>query len=473
MPLPTAAPSDAGVDATGIRALVDALEADPTQEPHGLMVLRHGTVIAQGWWTPYTAGRPQLAYSLSKSFTAAAAGVLVADGVLDLDSIVVSHFPEFADDITDERARRMRVRHVASMASGHENEMLDAAMTADPDEPVRGFLLHAPDQEPGTVFAYNQPTTYTLAAIVQRLSGQTLVELLRDRVLGPIGAPAIAWEEWPAGRNIGYSGAYVTTETIARLGQLLLNRGTWDGQQVLSDDWIVAASSVQVATASGDEVGTSDWSRGYGFQHWMSRHGFRGDGAFGQLCLVLPEQDLVVAYQGQTIEMQRLLDAVWEHLVPAVDRPGDAEADQALAAQLAAVTLPHLAVAGVDVDAGRWDGAAFEPAPDAGDAAFAATLRRDGEAWLVALTGSTGQVEGWFTGEPGWTVTEGGGPALAVSGVFTGPDELALDVVFVETPHRLHLRLDRGAGIVRAEWQTPPLRDASDLRGLAAPRAFG
>lgn len=473
LPLPTSAPSAAGVDAAGIRALVDALEADPTQEPHGLMILRHGAVIAQGWWTPYTPERAQLVYSLSKSFTAAAAGVLVDDGVLDLDSTVVSHFPEFADEITDDRSRRMRVRHIASMASGHENEMIDAAQRTDPVEPVRGFLLNPPEQEPGAVFAYNQPATYTLAAIVQRLSGTTLVELLRERVLGPIGAGPIAWEEYPPGRSLGYSGAYMTTDTVARLGQLLLDSGQWRGERVLSGEWVAAAAAVQVATASRDDAGTSDWSRGYGFQHWMSRHGFRGDGAFGQLCLVLPEHDLVVAYQGQTLEMQHLLDAVWEHLLPAVGRRGDADADRALAEQLAAAQLPECVVARAEVDASRWDGAAFAPSADAGAAGFAARVHRDGEAWVLTLTGATGDVEGWFTGDPGWAVTEGGGPVVAISGGFEGPDELVLDVVFAETPHRLHVRLDRSSGVSRTTWQTPPLGDAADLRGLAAPRAFG
>ncbi len=471
---------DAGVDATGILNLIDALEADPAQEPHGLMILRRGAVIAQGWWAPYTADRPQLVYSLSKSFTSAAAGVLVDEGVLDLDSTVVSHFPEFADEITDERTRRMRVRHVASMASGHENEMIDVALRTDDVEPVRGFLLNPPEQEPGSVFAYNQPATYTLATIVHRLTGRTLVEFLRERVLDPIGAGPIAWEEWPEGRDIGYSGAFMTTDTIARLGLLLLGRGQWAGRRVLSQEWVDAATSVHVDTAPAPERGASDWSRGYGFQHWRSRHGYRGDGAFGQLCLVLPEHEAVVAYQGQSGDMQRLLDAVWQHLLPAIGRAGSAGADAELAARLAGSSLPERVVARVAVDADRWDGAAFSGAADgaesgdSGDAGgHGARVRRDGDGWVLTLTGSTGDVRARFTGEPGWCVTSGDGPVIAVSGGFAGDDELLLDVAFLETPHRLHLRFDRAAGVVTRRWQTPPLRDPADLRDLTAPGAFG
>ncbi len=508
LPLPNSTPTDAGVDATGILNLIDALERDRAQEPHGLMILRHGAVIAQGWWAPYSADRPQLVYSLSKSFTSAAAGVLVDDGVLDLDSTVISHFPEFADDITDDRSRRMRVRHVASMATGHTDEMIDAAFGTDPAEPVRGLLLNPPEQEPGSVFAYNQPATYSLAAIVQRLTGHTLVEFLRERVLGPIGADEIAWQEWPAGRNLGYSGAFMTTDTIARLGQLLLRRGRWDQTRVLSERWVADATSVHVATAPEAEIGTSDWSFGYGFQHWRSRHGYRGDGAFGQLCLVLPEQDMVIAYQGQTHDMQGLLDAVWRHVLPAVDRGGSASADAALAARLAAATLPECTVTRVAVDAARWDGAVFaeaedEPGAGAGAGADAgegvdagtgadagkgvdagvravgdrpgqtARLTRDDTGWVLTLAGATGGITARFMGDAGWTLTDEGGPIVAVSGGFAGDDELLLDIAFVETPHRLHLRFERGAGVVSRRWATAPLGKLGDLRGLSAPGAFG
>ncbi|MYS27465.1 serine hydrolase, partial [Streptomyces sp. SID7804] len=114
-PLPTAAPADRGVDAAGVHAFLDALEADPDIEPHSLMILRHGRLVASGWWAPYTAGRPQLLYSLSKSFTGTAAALAEAEGLIDFDAPVLSYFPEFAADITDPRSRATLVRHIASM----------------------------------------------------------------------------------------------------------------------------------------------------------------------------------------------------------------------------------------------------------------------------------------------------------------------------------------------------------------------
>jgi CubicO group peptidase (beta-lactamase class C family) len=151
---------------------------------HSLMVVRHGRVVAEGWWAPYSAGRPQLLYSLSKSFTSTAAAFAQAEGLLGLDDTVVSHFPEFAADITDPRSRSVRVRHVAAMASGHTREMLGEAIMRDPQEPVRGFLLIPPDREPGTVFAYSQPCTYTLASIIQRNAGMP-----SPRTSGPVTSP--------------------------------------------------------------------------------------------------------------------------------------------------------------------------------------------------------------------------------------------------------------------------------------------
>ncbi|MDX6354473.1 MAG: hypothetical protein QOF98_1376, partial [Streptomyces sp.] len=177
-PLPADTPAAQGVDADGVQAFLDAVEAAPGIEAHSLIIVRHGRQVAAGWWAPYTAERKHLLYSLSKSFTSAAAGLAVADGLLDLDATVVSYFPEFEAEITDLGSRAMLVRHIASMASGHTAETYRQAARTDPAELVRGFLLLPPERAPGTVFAYNQPATYTLGTIIQRATGGTLTEYL-------------------------------------------------------------------------------------------------------------------------------------------------------------------------------------------------------------------------------------------------------------------------------------------------------
>jgi CubicO group peptidase (beta-lactamase class C family) len=246
---------------------------------HSLMLVRHGHIVAEGWWHPYTADRVHLLYSLSKSFTSTAAAFAAAEGLLDLDDTIVKHFPEFESDITDPNSRAMRIRHVAAMASGHERETRAEAFERDPKEPVRGFLLIPPDQAPGTVFAYNQPCTYTLGSIVQRNSGMPLTRYLRDRLFDPLGIGEVGWST-VAGREQGYTGLHARTEDIAKLGQLYLQQGEWQGRQLISKEWVAEATSKHVETANQQQ--NPDWRQGYGFQFWMSRHGYRGDGAYGQ-----------------------------------------------------------------------------------------------------------------------------------------------------------------------------------------------
>src|ERR1700760_4434991 len=329
--LPRSSPADQDVDPAAILAFLDAVESRPDIEMHSLMVIRHGHVVAEGWWAPYSAGRPQLLYSLSKSFTSTAAAFAQAGGLLDLDDAVVSHFAEFAADITDPRSRSVKIRHVASMASGHTREMLTEAVMRDQEEPVRGFLLIPPDREPGTVFAYSQPCTYTLASIVQRNSGMPLTEYLRPRLFDPLGIGPVGWQTWPPGREQGFSGLFVRTEDIAKLGLLPLQGRRSDGRQLLPADWVAQATSKQVDNPDRE---WPDWRQGYGFQFWMARHGYRGDGAFGQFCVVLPDQDTVVASTAYTLDMQGVLDALWQHLLPGLDagaaRPlGDPATDEA------------------------------------------------------------------------------------------------------------------------------------------------
>jgi CubicO group peptidase (beta-lactamase class C family) len=132
---------DQRLDPAAVLAFVDAVDADPAVELHSLMVVRHGHVVAEGWWAPHTPERPRQLYSLSKSFTSTALGFALGEGLVDLDDTVVSHFPELAEEITDPRVRSITLRHLASMASGHTRDMREEALAHDPQEPVRGFLM--------------------------------------------------------------------------------------------------------------------------------------------------------------------------------------------------------------------------------------------------------------------------------------------------------------------------------------------
>ncbi|MFI1566638.1 serine hydrolase domain-containing protein [Streptomyces sp. NPDC020490] len=477
-PLPLGSPSAQGVDASGVHAFLDAVEAAPDIEPHSVMVVRHGRLVASGWWAPYTAARPHLLYSLSKSFTATAAGLAAAEGLLDLDAPVISYFPEFAADVTDPRSRAMLVRHVASMASGHRTETLERARAADREELVRGFLRIPPDGDPGTVFAYNQPTTYTLAAIVQRVTGQPLSAYLRPRLLDPLGIGEIAWLRDRAGRELGFSGLHATTDAIARLGELYLRDGVWEGRRLLPGGWAAEASRAHIDTADGTPEGAlSDWQLGYGLQFWRSRHGYRGDGAYGQFCLVLPEQDAVVATTAATVEMQRLLDLVWTHLLPAFrpgPLPGRTDEDAALRERLARLALPPAEGRPAPPDrAPEWSGAVFTPRggrcaglPKLTEAGVTA----DADGWTLTLT-EDGHRLPFRIGRTGWREADEPLPA-AVSGGWADAGALAVDIVFLETPHRLTVTCSLPDGTFTASWRTPPLH-APGLRAMRAPRYSG
>ncbi|MEU0944099.1 serine hydrolase domain-containing protein [Streptomyces canus] len=471
--LPTSTPAAQGVDAAGVQAFLDALEADPHLEPHSLMLLRHGQVVASGWWAPYAPDRPQLLYSLSKSFTATAAGFAVAEGLIRLDDPVISYFPEFEAEVTDPRSRAMLVRHVASMASGHVEETLDRARAQDRDELVRGFLLVPPDREPGTVFAYNQPATYTLAAIVQRVTGQKLTEYLRPRLFDPLGVGEVAWIADRRGRELGFSGLHATTDAVARLGQLYLRGGVWEDERLLPESWVVEATRVQIAHEAAMADGWSDWQQGYGFQFWMARHGYRGDGAYGQFCVVLPEQDAVLAITSETVDMQKVLDLVWEHLLPAFGpgaRPGAEAADAALAARLARLALPPAEGKPAPADRSQDWNTAFTPfgGTCAGQPTLTAIEVDPGG--RVTLVDDGDRLElGLGAGENGWTVVDEPVP-VAVSGGWSDAETLVVDIAFLETPHHLLVTCSLAERTFTARWRTQPLH-GGPLRRMRAPRS--
>ena len=368
----------------------------------------------------------------------------------------------------------MRVRDVLAMSSGHVVDMINTAAGTDPHEPVRGFLLHEPESEPGSVFAYNQPATYSVAAIVQKESGQRLVDYLRPRLLDPIGIGRVGWQQYPEGRDMGFSGLHATTRDVARIGQLYLDGGRWNGRQVLPEGWAEEVPTKRIDTAPGETE--PDWALGYGYQIWISRHGWRMDGAFGQFCLVLPEQDAVLAITEAAEPAQPVLEAVWKHLLPAFhDGSVDGSGDAALAERLARLEVPVRPGAGQpDGDAGAWTGSY---GPDAvSDPPFARVVLEQGDdGWTVTVDDGAQQAR-LPVGRPGWTTVEGSGGVapIAVSGGWTG-DVLALDLVFLETPHRIELELHRDDHRFRARWVPEPLGFLPDQRalGMAAPPILG
>lgn len=454
--LPRSAPSAQAVDARGVVDFIDAIDGVAGVEPHSLMLLRHGEVIAEGWWAPYSRDGVHQLYSLSKSFTSTAAGFAWADKLLDLDAPVVSYFPELDAEVTDPRSRSILVRHIASMSGGHTTEQWERALATDFEEPVRGFLLDPPDGTPGVTFAYSQSTTYVLGAIIQRVTGCSLMEYLRERLFEPLGMGEGFWLQHPPGRDVGFAGLHATTDAVARLGQLYLRGGAWEGRQVVAPEWVAEATRTQVENGDGTDP-ESDWAQGYGFQFWMSRHGYRGDGAYGQFCVVLPEQDVVLAMTSETGDMQAVLDAAWTHLLPAFDRAGSASADAVLRRRLTGLQLP--VPAGAEV-------------PDAEFTVAESALRNVKRITLTPHELTLHEGDGATTTLP---LTAGAWPPptghLAACAARTDADTVTVHVQFTQLAHKLVISCDLRTGTFDAAWRTVPLmsRSVTALSAIADP----
>jgi CubicO group peptidase (beta-lactamase class C family) len=319
--LPRSTPEQQGVSSTAISSFLEEI-AKSKIEFHSVMVVRHGHVIAEGWWAPYASSLKHTLYSLSKSFTSTAVGLAVSEGRLDVDTAVISFFPEVLPREVNANLSAMKVKHLLTMTTGHVKDTIQP-MRHSSEPWAKTFLSLPVEREPGTFFQYNTGATYMLSAIVQKITGQTLSEYLRPRLFSPLGIEGEDWETDPMGINTGGYGLRVRTEDIAKFGQLYLQKGKWNGKQILSPEWIAEATTSKIASNSSKPSRPKeedDWAQGYGYQFWMCRPGgYRADGAFGQFCMVMPQYDAVIAITSESFSMQKSMDLVWTHLLPAMD----------------------------------------------------------------------------------------------------------------------------------------------------------
>ncbi|WP_461128741.1 serine hydrolase domain-containing protein [Spirosoma aerophilum] len=342
--LPRSLPETQGVAPSGLLDFVNTIEAKKLNV-HSVMVLRHGQVVAEGWWAPYAPQLKHTLYSLSKSFTSSAVGIAVAEKRLSVDDKVVSFFPKDLPATISENLASMRVKDLLTMSTGHDKDTTPALREGSNTNWIKAFLAQPVEHKPGTFFVYNSGATYMLSAIVQKLTGQPVVEYLKPRLFGPLGIEGEDWEVDPNGINTGGWGLRLRTEDIAKFGQLYLQKGIWNGKRLISESWIADATRAEVQSKGGKgDASVNDWIQGYGYQFWRCRHdAYRGDGAFGQYCIVLPKEDAVIAITSETGNMQAVLDAVWDHILPAIQGtglPAEKIKQAALTQKLASLTLP-------------------------------------------------------------------------------------------------------------------------------------
>lgn len=303
-----ATPESQGVSSAAIAKFLRAAD-EKVNSMHSVMILRHGKVIAEAWWAPEDATKPHVLWSLSKSFTSTAVGLAVEEGKLSIEDRVVGFFPDDLPAEPSENLRKMQVKDLLTMSTGHADE----PNVRQSQDWIKSFLAHPLPHPPGTFFRYNTPATFMQSAIVQKVTGKTVVDYLQSRLFDPLGIQPPRWDTNPQGISLGGYGLFLKTEDIAKFGQLYLQNGKWEGKQLIPATWVQQATSKQVS--NGDNP-SSDWNQGYGFQFWRCRHNaFRGDGKDGQFCVVLPDQDAVVVMTANTTNMQAQLSLVWDHLL--------------------------------------------------------------------------------------------------------------------------------------------------------------
>ena len=303
--------------------------ADTGQDLHSIMIVQRGKVIKERWLGEGAWNKPHVLNSVSKTFTATAVGFAVAEGKLRLTDKVISFFPDQLPAEISPNLEKLEVRHLLTMSSGHDVDPTPLTRGEDSQELdwVRTFLAAPLTHEPGTFFVYNSLGTYMLSAIVQKVTGEKVIDYLYPRLFRPLGIVGATWQESPQGINCGGWGLYLKTEDLAKMGQLFLQKGTWNGKRLLPESWIDEATRSHIASLPAGtrreeltiKPKDSDWLQGYGYQMWRCRHdAVRADGANGQYIIILPEQEAVIAMTANIGDMQAEINLVWKYLLPAL-----------------------------------------------------------------------------------------------------------------------------------------------------------
>lgn len=488
--LPRSNPEAQGVSSQGIIDFLDAA-AKSKHEFHSIMFLRHGKVIAEGWWNPYKPELRHTLYSTSKSFTATAVGFAVNEKKLSVNDKVISFFPNDLPDTVSPFLAELKVKDLLSMSAGQEPDPTFKIVLSDSNW-VKAFLSVPVIHEPGTKFLYNTLATYMLSAIVQKTTGEKVVDFLKPRLFEPLAIEGMDWEVDPHGINTGGWGLRLKTEDMAKFGQLFLQKGRWNGKQILPASWVEEASTLkiyQAPDAPQSKKDSSDWLQGYCYQMWRCRHNcFRADGAYGQYIIVMADQDAVIAITCETPDMQNEINLVWQYLLPAI-KTGKIDENPtlytALKLKLSSLALP-LPDAGNGINAGaRISGKTFTLEPNDKHLEIIKFQFLNNSCNVVLTINSVPYnlsfgSQKWITGE---TTLHGpnllslakahfvGLPPALIAGTYSWKDENTLELVlrYIESPHTESIicKFDKNKILVVPEYSSLPRNIQPEIKGVS------
>lgn len=466
---PHSAPEAEGVSASAIDSFLTAI-GQHQNEFHSFMFLRHGKVIAGGWWNPYRSDLKHTLYSTSKSFTSTAVGFAVSEHRLSVNDKVIKFFPNSLPDTVKPWLAQLTVKNLLTMSVGMDPDPTTRIPFKTTDW-IKAFLATPIKNEPGTKFLYNSMASFMLSAIVQKVTGQTVLEYLKPRLFVPLGISGEDWELNKQGINTGGWGLRLKTEDMAKLGELYLHKGKWRGVQLLPEAWVNEATTFKIDQAPGvpqSKKDSSDWMQGYCYQFWRCRHNaFRADGAFGQYIIVMPDQDAVIAITSETANMQDELNLVWKYLLPAMQPralPANNQADAKLAQDLRSLNLPPLPVSEAgDTAAAHHTFALQSNKLDLGGLAFefkndncSAFFRQSGGIYKIDF--GKGKWLAGVTNMPGPSLLTGANENISMllpfkvdgSYEWTSPNTLVLKLRYIESPHAETITCNFNAGRVSA-----------------------
>ncbi|MDO4459276.1 MAG: serine hydrolase [Clostridia bacterium] len=334
-------PEEAGVSSYQILEFLNKLEEEGT-EMHSMMLLKGDSIFAEGWWKPYNPDTEHILFSFTKTLTSTAIGFAVNEGVISLDDKLVDIFPDKLPEVISDNLKKADVRSLLTMSCGHSNEI--EAFGLPFDDFVKAFLAHPFEHEPNTYFMYNTAGTNMLCAILLRKTGEKLTDYLKPRLFDKLGMGDVYVANLPNGVPCGGAGGFLKTEQMARFIRFIANRGTWNGERLLSQSWFDLATTYQIDNTPTQK--DPDWTKGYGFQFWccVPDGVFRADGAFGQYGIVVPDKDMVFIFQSASTTMQDTLTVCWNHLLKYVSDkplPEDKEAYSALKYKLENLEINH------------------------------------------------------------------------------------------------------------------------------------